>query len=393
MIFRLTHSYNSLTYCGGCASNKAILLKPEKRDNTTNGVFPRIEGKIKKKASCGGRLTTAPQRARLWETPSPIKKMEAFVKPIVVLSKCLEFAPCRYNGAMIPDRFVKQVEPHVTFVPVCPEVEIDLGVPRDPVRIISENGMLHLVQPATGRDLSERMRRFSDRFLSSLDHIDGFILKSRSPSCGIKEVKRFTRADAESPIGKGAGFFAAAALERFPGLAIEEEGRLNHPKIRAHFLTRLFTFARFREARKANSLEALIRFHAAHKLVLMAYNQTQMRRLGRIMTHSGRRRPADLSNAYAPLLAQTLSRPPRTSSNIHVLMHALGYFSDALTGREKASFLRRLDAYRSGRLPLNAPLGILRSWIVRFQNSDLDDQIFFAPYPEALDETDDAKSP
>jgi len=308
------------------------------------------------------------------------------VKPIVVLSKCLEFAPCRYNGAMIPDRFVKQLESHVTFVPICPEVEIGLGVPRNPVRIVSEDGTLRLIQPATGRELSEKMRRFSDRFLSALDQVDGFILKSRSPSCGIKDVKRFPTTEAEIPIGKGAGFFAGAVLDQFPGLAVEDEGRLNHPKIRAHFLTKLFTLARFREAKQTDSLEALVHFHARHKLLLMAYSQSEMRRLGRIVGNSEKRPAADLFNEYAPSLQQALIRPPRSSSNINVLMHALGYFSDALTRREKTFFLRTIDTYRSGRLPLSAALSILRSWIVRFQNEYLNEQTFFEPYPDVLNE-------
>lgn len=311
------------------------------------------------------------------------------MKPVVVLSKCLEFAPCRYNGAMIPDRFVKRLEPHVTFLPICPEVEIGLGVPRDPIRLVSEDGELHLLQPATGKDLSEKMRRFSNSFLTSLNEVDGFILKNRSPSCGIKDVKRFPKMEAEAPAGKGAGFFAGEVLERFPGLAIEDEGRLNHPKIRDHFLTKLFTLARFRGAKKTNLLEALVRFHATHKLLLMAYNQKLMRLLGRIVGNSEKRPAADLFKEYEPYLSQALSRPPRSASNINVLMHALGYFSDDLSKKEKALFLRTLESYRKGYLPRSAALSILKAWVVRFRNGYLEDQTFFEPYPESLIETEE----
>jgi uncharacterized protein YbgA (DUF1722 family)/uncharacterized protein YbbK (DUF523 family) len=289
---------------------------------------------------------------------------------------------------MIPDRFVKQLEPHVVFRPVCPEVEIGLGVPRDPVRIVSEKGELHLLQPATGKDLSEKMGRFSNRFLTSLDEVDGFILKNRSPSCGIKDVKLFTRVDTEIPVGKTAGFFAAEVLERFPGLAIEDEGRLNHPKIRDHFLTKLFTLARFREAKKTNRLEALVHFHTTHKLLLTAYSQKMMRLLGRIVGHSEKRPTVDLFKEYEPHLRQALAHPPRSASNINVLMHALGHLSDELSKREKAFFLRTLERYREGRLPPSAALSILKAWIVRFQNGYLGEQIFFEPYPESLIETD-----
>lgn len=308
----------------------------------------------------------------------------SLVKPVVVLSRCLEFAPCRYNGVMISNRFVKQLEPHVTFVPICPEIEIGLGVPRDPVRIVSEKGELHLLQPATGKDLSQKMRRFSNRFLTSLNEVDGFILKSRSPSCGIRDVKRFPKVDAGIPVGKGAGFFAAEVLERFPGLAVEDEGRLDHPEIRDHFLTKLYTLARFREAKKTDRLEALVRFHATHKLLLMAYSQKTLRLLGRIAGNSGKRPAADLFKEYEPHLQQALSRPPRSASNINVLMHAFGYFSEKLSKKEKAFFLRTLERYRKGRLPRSAVLNILKAWVAQFQNPDLESQIFFEPYPEAL---------
>ncbi|RMF90465.1 MAG: DUF523 domain-containing protein, partial [Nitrospinota bacterium] len=112
-------------------------------------------------------------------------------KPVVVISKCLEIAPCRYNGEMITDSFVQKLAPHVTFIPVCPEVEIGLGVPRHPIRLVTSQGETRLIQPATGQDLSASMQAFSRDFLSTLDEVDGFILKSRSPSCGLRDSKRY----------------------------------------------------------------------------------------------------------------------------------------------------------------------------------------------------------
>jgi len=75
----------------------------------------------------------------------------------VVSSKCLEFEACRYNGVMIPDPFVRKLIPLADFLPVCPEMEIGLGVPRDPIRVVSEKGGLRLIQPSTGLDCTEKM--------------------------------------------------------------------------------------------------------------------------------------------------------------------------------------------------------------------------------------------
>jgi len=89
---------------------------------------------------------------------------------------------------MIPSDFVKALKPKVNFIPVCAEMEIGLGVPRDPIRIVSIKGEQRLVQPTTGQDVTDKMRDFSTHFLSSLPEIDGFILKYRSPSCGFKDI-------------------------------------------------------------------------------------------------------------------------------------------------------------------------------------------------------------
>jgi uncharacterized protein YbbK (DUF523 family) len=130
--------------------------------------------------------------------------MRSFAKPKVVLSKCIEFANCRYDGSMIPSDFVKALEPHVDFIPVCAEMEIGLGVPRDSIRIVSIKGEQRLTQPTTGQYVSEKMRDFSTHFLSSLPEVDGFILKYRSPSCGMKDIKVYSGSAKATAVSKTA---------------------------------------------------------------------------------------------------------------------------------------------------------------------------------------------
>src|SRR5512139_1873830 len=135
-------------------------------------------------------------------------------KPIVVVSQCLGFAAVRYNGIMLRDDFVEALRDHVQFVQVCPEVGVGLGIPRDPIRIVIANGQRRLIQPTTGKDVTEPMHRFTAEFLRSLGPVDGFILKSRSPSCGIKDVKMFSGPDAgAASLGKGSGLFAETVLK------------------------------------------------------------------------------------------------------------------------------------------------------------------------------------
>jgi uncharacterized protein YbbK (DUF523 family) len=170
------------------------------------------------------------------------------VRPIVVISRCIDFDSCRYNGQVIRASLRAALEPFVELRPICPELEIGLGVPRDPVMLVRRDGGPHMVQPSTGRDLTAAMDAFSARFLDSLDGVDGFILKSRSPSCAIRDGKVLRTGAEEAEHDSGPGLFAARVLERFPHAAVEDEGRLGDERLRRHFLTTVFTLALLRLA-------------------------------------------------------------------------------------------------------------------------------------------------
>jgi uncharacterized protein YbgA (DUF1722 family)/uncharacterized protein YbbK (DUF523 family) len=311
-------------------------------------------------------------------------------RPIVYVSKCLGFATCRYNGITINDDFVEKLKPHVDYVTVCPEVEIELGVPRDPVRIVVYKNEKKLVQPATGRDVTSAMHNFCDAFLGQIHEVDGFLLKSRSPSCGIKDVKIYARMEKSASLGKGAGFFGSAVMVRFPEHPVEDEGRIRNFRIREHFLTQLFAYNRFRNTKKTSSMAALVQFHTENKLLLMAYNQNELRILGQTVANQDKRPVDEVYRLYEDHFHSALCTPARYTSNINVLMHAMGHFSDNLTPQEKKYFLASLERYRDGKIPLSATLSVLRSWIIRFEDSYLNQQTFFEPFPEALVEITDS---
>ncbi len=311
--------------------------------------------------------------------------MPDYVKPVVVVSKCLGFEACRWNGEIVRDEFVGLLDSFVQFIPVCPELEIGLGVPRDPIHIEAGKEGRRLIQPATGRDVTESMLSFSKTFLDSLPEVDGFLLKARSPSCGIGDVKVFPYGGGESgAVDKGPGLFGEEVQRRFPLLPAESEGRLRNFRLREHFLVRIFTNARFREAAKKRTMEALVDFHSRHKFLLMSYNQSELKAMGRLVANPERRPQKELFRLYGEHLRKALARPPRYASNINVLMHSMGYFSDRLTPGEKAHFLEALRRYREKRIPLSAPVEIVNSWINRFGEKYLAEQTYFRPYPEEL---------
>jgi len=317
--------------------------------------------------------------------------MRSFPRPIIIVSKCLEFAACRYNGQMIACPVVKQLKSLVEFKPVCPEMGIGLGVPRDPIRVIDGAGRRSLYQPSTGRDLTGAMADFSRDCLSKIGEADGFILKARSPSCGIKDVKVYPGREGHqaSLAGKGAGFFGEKVLELFPGLAIEDEGRLESDGIREHFLTKLYTLADFRQVGKTGTTAKLVDFQLRHKLLLMAYSQKEMRALGKIAVNTLNLPWHELVADYRTHLHAALARMPRATANINVLMHALGYCRDELSSTEKDFFLDQLTEYRREKLPLSAVIAVMRSWMARFKNEYLGRQSYFEPYPEQLSSVSD----
>jgi uncharacterized protein YbgA (DUF1722 family)/uncharacterized protein YbbK (DUF523 family) len=309
-------------------------------------------------------------------------KARQFQKPIIISSKCLEFAACRWNGLMIADDFVRQLMSFVDFRPVCPECEIRLGIPREPIRVVQTKEKRMLYQPATGKDFSSKMNKFSESHLRSLNEVDGFILKSRSPSCGIKDVKIYGGIDKAPVTGKGAGFFGQAVIDRFPDLPVEDEGRLTNFRIREHILTRIFALAAWRNLPK--SMAELVSFHGSNKLLLMAFNQKEMRVLGRIVANHEKKKLEQVFKEYGIHFKMALAPIPRISSNINVLMHALGYFKNDLKAAEKSYFLKTLDKYRDGKIPSSVPVGIIHAWIVRFDQQYLAGQTYFEPYPEEL---------
>ncbi len=311
--------------------------------------------------------------------------MDNFQKPIVIVSKCIEFERCRWNGNIISSPIVKILKSHVEFRPVCAEVEIKLGIPRDPVRLILKGEELKMIQPATNKDFTNRMNDYAQNFLNSIEYVDGFILKSKSPSCGLYNTKYYQSATKGAPkVQEGPGLFGKKVIEMFPTKAIETEGRLTNFRIREHWLIKLFTLANWRILKNSHSKQELVNFHTNNKFLFMAYNQNIMRELGRIVANEEKLNFEHLIRKYEVKLNDLLQMPPEYTSHINVLMHALGYFKKKLTHQEKSFFLDELEKYRAGWIPLFVLLNLLSSWITRFDESYLNNQSYFNPYPEEL---------
>jgi uncharacterized protein YbgA (DUF1722 family)/uncharacterized protein YbbK (DUF523 family) len=306
-----------------------------------------------------------------------------YPRPKVVVSKCIEFASCRYNGLKIASPIVQKLQEYVDFIPVCPEVEIGLGIPREAVRLVKTNNEVRLLNSMTGEDHTQAMLDFTDNFLTSQKSVNGFILKSRSPSCGIKEVKLYNKIGKVQAISsKSSGLFGKAVLEKFGFLAVEDEGRLTNLHLREQFLTKLYTLADFESL--SHRMGELVKFHAKNKYLFMAYNQSKLKLAGKIVANHDKHDTFNVFREYRKVLHQMFQKSSRISSNINVLLHILGYFSKKLASKEKAYFLDQLEIYRNKQIPLVVLTAILQSWALRFDQIYLLQQTYFEPFPREL---------
>jgi len=302
------------------------------------------------------------------------------------VSKCLLGEPVRYDGQHKRDTFVVDtLGPLVDFVPVCPEVECGLGVPREAMRLIGTKENPRLVTIRSGQDITPRMQDWIKPRLDQLakENLCGYIFKARSPSSGMERVKIYN--EKGGVVGYGAGLFAAAFMARFPLLPVEEEGRLNDPLLRDNFVERIFTLRRYRDAvAGARTLKPLMTFHATHKYLLMAHQPARVRAMGQLLAGSAPRAIRETTAAYEDMLLDTLKTKTTTVRYVNVLQHMIGYLKQQLTADEKQEFAELLDDYRRDDVPLIAPIVMLRHYVRKYNEPYLATQAVLYPHPLEL---------
>lgn len=312
-------------------------------------------------------------------------------KPRVLVSKCLGFCKCRYDGAVLPSKFVEALKPYVDFVQVCPEVEIGLGVPRDFVRLVLVDDKLELYQPKNDRFVTDEMNEYSHRVLSEINDVEGAILKGRSPTCGIKDVKIYHGTKKGTGSSKGVGIFADHVYSYFPTAAIEEEGRLTNLRIREHFLVKLFTNMRFKNIEDLQ-MKDLVDFHAKHKFLLMTYSQKELKNLGNIVANHKNLPYKEVLALYKHHLGLALLNPPTTKNITNTLMHLLGYFSKDLIREEKEFLLENLEKIKDEKMHIGVPVGLIKSYAIKYKQDYILDQYIWKPFPDGLLDIKDSGS-
>lgn len=302
------------------------------------------------------------------------------------ISACLLGEKVRFDGGHKRSRFLTDtLGGYVEWVPVCPEVEVGLGIPRETLRLVGDPARPRLVTTKTGVDHTERMQQWAAGRLSALEGEDlcGFIFKSDSPSSGMERVKVYNAGG--MPEKKGVGIFARAFMDHFPLVPVEEDGRLNDPLLRETFIEQVFTLRRWREARsRPNCVGNVVDFHSRHKLLLMAHSPALLREMGRL-TAAGKGRPcAQLYADYESLLLAALRLKATVKKHANVLQHMLGYFKQDLSADEKQELLEVIDRYRAELVPLVVPLTLFNHYVRKYDQPYLREQVYLNPHPVEL---------
>jgi uncharacterized protein YbgA (DUF1722 family)/uncharacterized protein YbbK (DUF523 family) len=304
----------------------------------------------------------------------------------VGISSCLLGQEVRFDGGHKRDRWLTGVlAPYVEWVPVCPELELGMGVPREPVQLVRAAGGVRLLGTRSRRDWTDAMRAFAARRAGALRRLDlcGYVLKKDSPSCGMERVKvRDARGLARRD---GRGLFAEALRAELPLLPVEEEGRLEDAALRESWLERVFAYRRLRSLLEGRfSLGRLVAFHAAHKLQLLAHSEPAYRALGRLVAGAKRLPRAELRRRYEDGFMGALAVRATRRRHANVLEHCLGHFRGRLDAATRKSLAAEVADYRRGLVPLVVPVTMVRHYAERLGVAYLAGQVYLEPHPKEL---------
>ncbi len=308
-------------------------------------------------------------------------------QPIKVgISSCLLGNKVRYDGGHKLERFiVETLGQYVRFVPVCPEVECGLPVPREAMRLVGDPRAPRLVAIRSGEDYTDRMLSWTQGRLVQLEceELCGFIFKSDSPSSGMERVKVYDQHGI--PSKTGVGIFAQAFMRHFPLLPVEEEGRLHDPKLRENFIEAVFVLKRWRDrGLLGRGLGAIVEFHTRHKLLILSHSPNHYRAMGKLVAQGDNLPLADLVARYETMLLEALRVKATPRKHVNVLQHLMGYFKKQIEPTEKQELLEIIDRYGRGLIPLIVPVTLLNHYVRKYQQTYLQGQYYLSPHPVEL---------
>jgi uncharacterized protein YbbK (DUF523 family)/uncharacterized protein YbgA (DUF1722 family) len=308
--------------------------------------------------------------------------MSGFSRPLIGISKCLEFDMCRYDGSRINNNFVRNMKEYVDFVPVCPEVGIGLGSPRKPIRLVTIDGKKNLYQPSSKKNLTEDMHDFGKNFAESNSKLDGFIFKRDSPTCGITDVRLYHKLGDHVGYSKTSGMFSEDVLKNFPNIVKEDEKRLNNISIRENFLTRIFVLADLRESLESNSIEKVFEFYSKNMLLFLCHDEKLTAQLGLLFKTEDSFEI--VSREFQNSIPKILSFIPKKNTIIDTFNYIFTHVKLKLSESEKFYYHSLIDGFENDLISQYEISTLLYSWALRYNLKSIIDQSMFNPFPKNL---------
>jgi uncharacterized protein YbgA (DUF1722 family)/uncharacterized protein YbbK (DUF523 family) len=311
------------------------------------------------------------------------KEIQVDDKIRIGISSCLLGEKVRYDGEHKHDRYITDtLGQWFEYVPVCPEVDCGLPVPRESMRLEGTLENPRLIGNKTRTDYTDQMNSWAKLKLAELEkeNLCGFIFKSKSPSSGMERIKIYDENGV--PSNQAVGIWAAAFREKFPLLPVEDDGRLHDPKIRETFIESVFVFYRWRKlVSERKTLGKLVEFHTRHKLLIMSHSVELYRKMGKTVAEGSKEDISRLFDNYQELLAKAMKLKTTVKKNANVLYHLIGYFKKLLTGDEKQELLEQTADYAGGYSPLIVPLTLFNHYVRKYGQPYLEKQYYLNPHP------------
>lgn len=303
------------------------------------------------------------------------------------ISTCILGEPVRFDGGHKHDKYVTQtLGQYFEWVSVCPEVELGLGTPRPTLRFELSDSGPRLVQPKTGLDLTDKMEAYAAKRVRRVEKqtIYGYILKSKSPSCGMERIKVY-KGHGISPNNNGVGVFANRLMEAMPNLPVEEDGRLCDPTLRENWIGRVFAYHALRtELHPRPSVGKLVKFHTRHKFTVLSHCQTTYRELGRLVAGAKKRPISDVLADYEALFMAALKKRATSRKHVNVMQHMIGFFKKQLDSEVRQEILSAVEDYRDGSVPVIVPITLIKHYAKILKVDYLIDQSYLNPHPKEL---------
>ena len=298
-------------------------------------------------------------------------------KPKIVVSECLYGTKCRYDGQGYNDKVIQSLKDYVDIQTVCPELAIGLSIPREPIRIEmnKENEEYRLIDYNSKNDYTNQMTEFSEEFINGLDDIDGFILKSRSPTCGLKDAKVYYCGNKCSIRSNENGFFSQKIIDKYDYLPIENEGRLKNYNIRDNFFTRIFFINNLKNNKN------IIEFHKNNLLLLKSYDEESTNEVSDILNEN---RMEDQVHQYKEKVLNIVSKQRKKENKLSIIIKVFEKYKNMLNEEEINMFNGLIESYENQRIPFSTLEVVIKMYATRFKDKDILNQTFFYPYPENL---------